>query len=236
MQSTNSMFAVITLLIAAIGVVLLVAGFLMARTPGKSTGWSTTTGQILASTINYRRRSGGGHAPYPLVMYVYQVEGQQYQSQRIYFGGAVGGSAMTGIIKKYPVGTQVPVYYNPQNPADAVLERSIPMAKFLGLIGVILIATAAATYFMPKMFGLSPLPLTLIVLISVGGATLTQLSRKDQRARDAPLDLSSPGCWPDDHEPVATSPWRVYDGSQWGDRCATESPAQPTRPVPVVWP
>jgi hypothetical protein len=154
MQSTNSMFAFITLLIGAIGVVLLVAGFVMARTPGKSSHWPTTTGQILASTINYRRRSGSGHSPYPLVMYVYQVEGQTYQSQRIYFGGVVGGSVMTGVIKKYPVGAQVPVYYDPQNPADAVLERSIPMAKFLGLIGVILMGVAAATYLMPKLFGL----------------------------------------------------------------------------------
>jgi Protein of unknown function (DUF3592) len=155
MQDTlGSMFGMITLLIGAIGVVLLVAGFLLARSPGKSNHWPTTTGQILASTINYRRRSGGGHSPYPLVMYVYQVEGKQYQSQRIYFGGQIGGSAMTGVVKKYPVGTQVPVYYNPQNPVDAVLERSIPMAKFLSLIGVIMIAVAAATYFMPKMFGL----------------------------------------------------------------------------------
>lgn len=154
MQSTTSMFAFVTLLIGAIGVVLLVAGFLMTRTPGKSNHWPTTTGQILASTIQYRRKSGGGHSPYPLVLYTYQIEGQQYQSQRIYFGGVVGGTAMTGVIKKYPVGAQVPVYYNPQNPADAVLERSIPMAKFLGLIGVILMVTAAATYFMPKMFGL----------------------------------------------------------------------------------
>lgn len=152
-QSTDSMSAFVTLLIGAIGVVLLVAAFLMARTPGKSTHWPTAAGQILASTINYRRRSGGGHSPYPLVMYVYQVEGRQYQSQRIYFGGVVGGSAMTGVIKKYPVGAQVPVYYNPQDPADAVLERSIPMAKMLGFVGVIMIAVAAATYFIPKMFG-----------------------------------------------------------------------------------
>jgi hypothetical protein len=155
MQDTmGSMFGLITLLIAGIGVVLLVAGFLVSRTPGKSHHWPTTTGQILASTIQYRRRSGGGHSPYPMVLYTYQVEGQQYQSQRIYFGGVVGGTAMTGVVKKYPIGAQVPVYYDPQNPADAVLERSTPMAKFLGLIGVIMIVVAAATYFMPKLFGL----------------------------------------------------------------------------------
>lgn len=153
-NTMGSTIGLVTLLISGIGVVMLVAGLLIARTPGKSKDWPTAIGQILASTISYRRRSGGGRAPYPLVMYLYQVEGRQYQSQRIYFGGEVGGSAMTGILKKYPVGAEVPVYYNPQNPADAVLERSIPMAKMLGLIGVIMLAVAAATYFMPKFFGL----------------------------------------------------------------------------------
>jgi hypothetical protein len=153
MQDTmGSMFTIITLALGAIGIVMIVAGFLAARTPGKSNHWPTATGQILASTITYRR-SGGSRAAYPVVMYAYQVEGKQYQSQRIYFGSAVGGSAMTGVIKKYPVGAQVPVYYNPQNPADAVLERSSPMAKMLVFIGVIMIVVAAATYFMPKFFG-----------------------------------------------------------------------------------
>lgn len=155
MQDTmGPVFAIIMILMGGIGVVLLVAGFLIARAPGKSNDWLTATGQILASTINYRRDSHGSRTAYPLVMYVYQVDGKQYQSQRIYFGGEIGGSAMTGVIKKYPVGAEVPVYYNPQNPADAVLERSMPMAKMLGFIGVIMIAVAAATYFMPKMFGL----------------------------------------------------------------------------------
>ncbi len=154
MQDTlGPMFIIITLTLGAIGVVLLVAGFLAARSRGKSKDWPTATGQILASTINYRRDSHGSRSAYPLVMYAYQVEGTQYQSQRIHFGGEVGGSAMTGIVKRYPVGAQVPVYYNPQNPADAVLERSIPSAKILGFIGVIMIVVAVATYFMPKMFG-----------------------------------------------------------------------------------
>jgi hypothetical protein len=149
----DSMFGIVALVLGAVGVVLMVAGFLAARTPGKSRDWPTAAGQILASTITYRHRTNGGHTPYPLVMYTYQVEGKIYQSQRIYFGTEIGGSAMKGRIKKYPVGAEVPVYYNPQNPADAVLERSIPAAKMLGFVGVILIASAAATYFMPRLFG-----------------------------------------------------------------------------------
>jgi hypothetical protein len=154
MQDTmGSMFGLITILIGAIGVIFLVAGYLVARTPAKSNHWPTTAGQILVATIEQRHGSEG-YTPYPVVLYTYQVEGQTYQGQRIYFGGEVGGSAMTGVIKKYPVGAQVPVYYNPQNPADAVLERSAPTGKVFVLVGVILILVAAATYFMPKIFGL----------------------------------------------------------------------------------
>jgi hypothetical protein len=153
MESTTAIFGLVTLLVGGIGAVLLVGAFLTARTPAKSNDWPTTSGQVLASTIQYRR-SGGSRSAYPLVMYAYQVEGRTYQSQRIYFGGVVGGSVMAGLVKKYPVGAQVPVYYNPQNPADAVLERSIPMAKMLGLTGIILIGVAAAVYLMSRMFGL----------------------------------------------------------------------------------
>ncbi|MFN8598094.1 MAG: DUF3592 domain-containing protein [Anaerolineae bacterium] len=154
MQSTNAIFGFVTLLLVAIGGALLVTGFLTARAPGKSQHWPTTAGQILVSTIQYRRKSGGGHSLYPVVLYTYQVKGQSYQSQRIYFGTLLGGSALTGISQKYPVGAQVPVYYNPENPAEAVLERTIPVARVLGFAGVIMIAAAAATYFMPRLLGL----------------------------------------------------------------------------------
>jgi len=59
-QRRRTIFGFVTLLIVAIGVVLLVGALVAARSPGKSNHWPTTAGQILASTINYRRRSGGG--------------------------------------------------------------------------------------------------------------------------------------------------------------------------------
>jgi hypothetical protein len=30
------------------------------------------------------------------------------------------------VVERYPVGAQVMVYYDPNNPSDAVLERSMP--------------------------------------------------------------------------------------------------------------
>jgi hypothetical protein len=59
------------------------------------------------------------------VKYAYQVGGRDYRSTRLY----VGRPVLTGspkiaqdIIAKYPPGAQVSVFYNPANPAEAMLE------------------------------------------------------------------------------------------------------------------
>ena len=39
---------------------------------------------------------------------------------------AVGGSGAHKVVERYPAGAQVLVYYDPNNPSDAVLERGMP--------------------------------------------------------------------------------------------------------------
>lgn len=48
--------------------------------------------------------------------------GQFYSSNCISPGLEVGGTTAPGVIARYPVNSQVKLYYNPQNPSDAVLE------------------------------------------------------------------------------------------------------------------
>jgi hypothetical protein len=45
------------------------------------------------------------------------------QSAKLAPGPEVGGSGARGVVAKYPVGSQVLVYYDPSNPSDAVLEK-----------------------------------------------------------------------------------------------------------------
>jgi Protein of unknown function (DUF3592) len=59
------------------------------------------------------------------VSYAYQVGGRDYRSTRLYVGRPVfGGSPKFAqdITTKYPSGASVPVFYNPANPAEAMLE------------------------------------------------------------------------------------------------------------------
>ena len=41
-------------------------------------------------------------------------------------GPDVGGTGAHKVVQRYPVGAQVMVYYNPEKPSDALLERGMP--------------------------------------------------------------------------------------------------------------
>jgi hypothetical protein len=88
--------------------------------------WQITTGTVLMSSVQ-SSYSGRSHSTYPVVVYQYEVNGERYQSQRIKAGEqfinvrVIGQAEAT--VTKYPIGATVTVYYNPSNPAEAVLER-----------------------------------------------------------------------------------------------------------------
>jgi hypothetical protein len=61
-----------------------------------------------------------------VVAYAYFVNGTYLQGERLRLGPRVLSSEAADArreITRYPVGSPVTVWYDPQNPADAVLER-----------------------------------------------------------------------------------------------------------------
>ena len=138
-------YLAIVLPIAAItlGAIFAVKSLTLRRQSVASAKWPTVTGTIIGSRINTEiidnstavadQESAGGHRHLPQddtvstasVRYSYRVGSKDYQSTRLYVGrpvfyGRAGMAAATAA--KYPPHAQVPVYYNPNNPAQAVLE------------------------------------------------------------------------------------------------------------------
>ena len=111
--------------------ILLIDGILLAiilvtrKGVAKAANWSTTMGTVMMSTIQYRR-TGNSNSPYPVVVYNYRVMGQMLQGNKVMPGMEVGGSGAHKVVARYPTGAQVMVYYDPNNPSDAVLERGMP--------------------------------------------------------------------------------------------------------------
>ena len=52
--------------------------------------------------------------------------GQMLEGRKIMPGPETGGSFAHKVVERYPAGAQVMVYYDPNKPSDAVLERGMP--------------------------------------------------------------------------------------------------------------
>jgi hypothetical protein len=133
------------LIIGIIGFVLLLLNviflaiiFFMRRRMATVSQWPSTMGTVISSYLERRRSSSeSGSTNYPVVQYSYQVGGQAYQSTKIAPGPEVGGTGAGKVVARYPAGAQVMVFYNLQNPSDAVLETKAPAQWIMWLILII---------------------------------------------------------------------------------------------------
>jgi uncharacterized protein DUF3592 len=125
-----------------------------------SRNWLLTTGRVMFVNIEARtthHQHGYSTAYYPVVVYEYMVNGMRFQNNRISFGGQIGlgmYSMVQNQVAKYVVGGPVPVYYDPSNPQEAVLERRAPANKILIFVAVLIAAILACTL-IPTLFGMS---------------------------------------------------------------------------------
>lgn len=111
--------------------------FFMRRKMAAVSQWPSTMGSVLSSRVEQRSSSEGGYTDYPVVQYSYQVGGQTFQTIKLAPGPEVGGTGARKVVARYPAGAQVMVFYNPQNPSEAVLERKAPAQWIMWLILVI---------------------------------------------------------------------------------------------------
>ena len=114
--------------------------------------WPYIMGTVRTSTTEYRSSDDGG-ANYPVVHYTYQVSGQPYEGYRIAPGGEVGGIGAAKVAARYPVGAHVQVFYNPQNPSEAFLEKKAHSQIIMWI--VLIVVDLSLCVFAPVMWWIS---------------------------------------------------------------------------------
>lgn len=134
-------------LILALGIYLVSFSSRSKKKAQASQGWPSVPGVILTSEVKRSMSTDDdGNTDYsytPAVTYSYQVNGQNYEGKLIAFGGVVGNSNPGKIqeqLRPYPAGAQVPVFFNPQKPDEAVLTQQAGGAKIALIGGIICIA------------------------------------------------------------------------------------------------
>jgi hypothetical protein len=95
--------------------------------------WAGTEGKVIASTVdtqwNAERKDYW-------VEYTYLVAGRQYTSRTVGFTASVRPRAHQerDKFKLYYVGALVTVYYDPQHPQNAVLQRDVPWSEIITML------------------------------------------------------------------------------------------------------
>ena len=130
-----------------IGTCMCLVGYLVGIHFGKpildqakaSESWPTVNGTVLESDLE--KHSGESTTYSANIVYRYTVEGEDFDSDRVWFGGGYSTSnrsEMQDVVREYPVGQAVTVHYSPENPAEAVLKPGAFTSSYvLYVIGLV---------------------------------------------------------------------------------------------------
>ena len=159
-------FSVFGFFFALFGVGMAVWGGFIVKDANESVSWPTVQGEMIGSRVDRevtRDSDGSASTSYRAnVTYRYVVEEVEYTGKKVFFGKkdtAFRWSAQK-IVKRYPWGKKVRVYYDPEQPEAAVLEPGARLSSYwklgIGLLCVLLgVACNFSTYW-PKGVPMPP--------------------------------------------------------------------------------
>jgi hypothetical protein len=132
------------LALGALGLVLIVLYLRNKNKAKASMGWPSTQGRILSTNIRVDEVDDESNRVryVPEVHFEYTVNGVTHEGKRIIYGSEPDfGSRDKAqeFLQKYPQGALVTVFYNPENPGEAVLSQGMRKMVASLVVGIILI-------------------------------------------------------------------------------------------------
>ena len=131
----ETIVGVVVLFVAVAAVAIAGNYYIKSR---NSRNWPQAEGVITTSDTRIQRSPGSSGAPTTIadVRYSYVVDGIDYHNDTISLAQYGSGSARHAVQEahRYPVGSRVMVFYDPENPHDSVLEHKTPWI-FIGIFG-----------------------------------------------------------------------------------------------------
>jgi len=143
-------------LVLLAGIGLTVWGWNTLQNARASTAWPTTEGVVISSEVTQSTDDEGSESYYPTVSYTYTINEIVHINNTIKFSDTSyndlrKAQAVTG---NYSVGKNIVVYYDPENPENAVLEPGASGGSYIVLtFGVLLILIALANGPFSSLFG-----------------------------------------------------------------------------------
>ncbi len=127
-----------------IGLILIVTSARSLSRSYRAKQWAKTIGKILNVKVEERSIKGRNRKLYQIVVsYEYVVNGKQHQSQQLFAGdnGVANSRVLTEQrLRNYQPKADINIYYNPDKPKEALIEREIDSTTYsLLAIGSVLL-------------------------------------------------------------------------------------------------
>ena len=116
--------------------------------------WVPALATVVESEVVWGTTSRGGRTArtwLPRFTYQYEVGGQIYRSKRIAFYRSCTGSCAQELVAHHPPGSQLQVYYDPAQPAEAVMDKSFRALWLLPFFAVVCSALAIVFFKLPTL-------------------------------------------------------------------------------------
>jgi hypothetical protein len=113
----------------------------------RALGYHPTEGEVIAGAV--REKADGEGTSFDVdIEYAYRVEGQEYRGRRVRYFRLWGRNWVSQFVGQHPPRTPVTVYYDPADPAEAILLRELDggplwFALFLAPFNVVLVGFLA---------------------------------------------------------------------------------------------
>ena len=130
-------FCVVLFVTSIVGEYFTVGIFFEAQA---ATTWPTTTGVIKHSAVESQF---AGKTKYSVnILYTYEVKGRSYESNRVRSRGVSPKSSLDAenVVKSFPAGAKVTVYYKPEDHSQSYLEVGPDFINYVIVISPIAIA------------------------------------------------------------------------------------------------
>jgi hypothetical protein len=125
-------FAALLMVVGVVGIFPLVQSIREARA---SRDWPTVSGVIVTSEVE--RTPDPTHISFqPKVEYSFVAEGRGWSGNRISYAGfgSTKRDAAEAVVSRYPVGSNVLIYYRKSDPNTAVLEPGAATSTYLSIL------------------------------------------------------------------------------------------------------
>ncbi len=115
------------------------------REARRASTWPEARARVTRSTVavEHRRRTREALLVFnqPAVEYEFMVGAKKFRGRRIGIGDPPNDAVrIAALLARFPVGADVPVFYDPRDPADALLARELPAEERRKWIFVLLLA------------------------------------------------------------------------------------------------